>query len=160
MLTTDHTSAFANWFSRAFPGSPVPPLPKHPEDLGLTQQMALRADNPALFQNLFGNSGQGMGVMPADTTTRRANGQLEPRDIPHLRAAGLELEAQQLEQAAALMQDQRVTSQTDDSRRQYEAAKAEADRWAELSLLERLCEAPLPQEVVIENRRRWGVSGK
>ena len=59
-------------------------------DLGLTAEIALQSDNPALFQNLFGNEGLWSGSMPADTVARRNSGQLLPQDIPHLRAVGLE----------------------------------------------------------------------
>ena len=94
MSAFDHTVDFANWWTRTFPGTQCPAVPKKPEQLGLSARMALEQDNPILFQNLFG--GHGSTNLPADTVMRRNSGQLQASDIPHLRAAGLEYEAQQL----------------------------------------------------------------
>ena len=63
MQSIDHSWAFAEWWANTFPGTQCPPLPKKRGDLGLTAEMALQSDNPALFQNLFGNGGLGSGSM-------------------------------------------------------------------------------------------------
>ena len=105
-MNIDHTADFAKWWSQTFPGTQCPPLPKKKGDLGLTAEIALQTDAPALFQNLFGNGGLGSGSMPADTVARRYSGQLLPQDIPHLRAVGLEREAQELQQKVQRQQDQ------------------------------------------------------
>ena len=89
-MNIDHTADFAKWWSQTFAGTKCPPLPKKKGDLGLTEEIALQSDAPALFQNLFGNGGLGSGSMPADTVARRNSGQLLPQDIPHLRAVGLD----------------------------------------------------------------------
>ena len=52
-LQAYYQQEFANFWAKAFPNESCPPLPKKLEDLGLMRQMALREENPALFQNLF-----------------------------------------------------------------------------------------------------------
>ena len=159
--TLDHTAAFAHWWAHNFPGTPCPPMPKRPEDLGMTARMALSADAPELYQNLFGNSGQGSGAMPADTITRRANGQLEARDIPHLRAAGLEFEAQQLEQQVQRQQDQRLVEQTLASRQAAEAEMARSAIWSDANYMERLAMSGGPSpEAIAQARQMWGITGR
>lgn len=154
----DKTTPFANWWSRTFPGTACPALPTKESDLSLTALMALKADNPKLAQLLFANSS---APMPADTVVRRQNGQLQQSDIPHLRSAGLEWEAQELERKAEIAQSQRMAQQADESRRIAEAQMAYAKQYGEMSLMDRLAHGgPLPQEVVIQNRQRWRVTGK
>ena len=60
-MNIDHTADFATWWSQTFPGTQCPPLPKKRGDLGLTAEIALQSDAPALFQNLFSNGGLGSG---------------------------------------------------------------------------------------------------
>lgn len=160
IASLDHTAAFANWWANSFPGTPCPPVPKRPDDLGLTARLALSAENPALFQNLFGNSGQGAGAMPADTITRRANGQLEARDISHLREAGLEFEAQQLEQAVQRQMDQRLVNQTLASRQAAEAEMTRSAQWAGASMMERLAMSPPTPQAIAAARAQWGITGQ
>jgi hypothetical protein len=159
--TTDHTAAFAYWWGANFPGMPCPPVPKKPDDLGLTARLAMEQRNPALFQNLFGNSGQGNGAMPADTIVRRTNGQLEARDIHHLRVAGLEWEAQQLEQQVQRQMDQRLVEQTIAASNAAQAEMARSATWNEANFMERLAMSGGPSpEAVAQARRQWGVTGQ
>ena len=158
MSAFDHTVDFANWWTRTFPGTQCPAVPKNPEQLGLSARMALELDNPILFQNLFG--GIGSTNMPADTVMRRNSGQLQASDIPHLRAAGLEYEAQQLEQQAQRLMDQRMADQALSSRENYQQAMARNAQWAQMGVLERMGHQPLSPEVIAENRRRWGITGR
>jgi hypothetical protein len=160
MQSIDHSWAFAEWWGKNFPGTQCPPLPKKEADLGLTAQFALKSDNPALYQNLFGNGGMGSGSMPADTVARRNSGQLQGSDIPHLRAAGLEWEAQELEQRVQRQMDQRMADQALSSRENYQEAMARNAQWAEMGILERMGHQPLSPEVIAENRRRWGITGR
>ena len=55
---------------------------------------------------------------------RRHSGQLQGSDVPHLRAAGLEYEAQQLEQRVQQLLDQRMADQALSSRENYQEAMA------------------------------------
>ena len=158
MSAFDHTVDFANWWTRAFPGTQCPPVPKKPEQLGLSARMALESGNPILFQNLFG--GMGSTNLPADTVMRRNNGQLQASDIPHLRAAGLEHDAQQLEQRVQQQMDQRMADQALSSRENYQQAMAKNQAWNESGLLARLGHTPLDPQVIAENRRKWGIKGR
>ena len=158
MSNIDHTVDFANWWTRTFPGTQCPALPKKPEQLGLSARMALEQDNPILFQNLFG--GMGSTNLPADTVMRRNSGQLQGSDVPHLRAAGLEYEAQQLEQQVQRQMDQRMADQALSSRENYQQAMARNAQWSEMGVLERMGHAPLTPQQIADNRRRWGIKGR
>ena len=161
-MNIDHTADFAKWWSQTFPGTQCPPLPKNKGELGLTAEIALQSDNPALFQNLFGNGALGSGSMPADTVTRRNSGQLQPQDIPHLRAAGLEWEAQQVQQLNQRQQDQRAAddfltlqkrNRQSDRAVQERISETSHDRWARM-----LSNPPSPQAIAAA-RAAWGVTG-
>ena len=158
MPAFDHTEAFVTWWIRTFPGTQCPVLPKKPDDLTLSALMAMESDNPILFQNLFGSHGS--TNLPADTVMRRNSAQLQASDIPHLRAAGLEYEAQQLEQQVQRQMDQRMADQALSSRENYQQAMARNSQWSEMGILERMGHQPLLPEVIAENRRRWGIKGR
>ena len=158
MSAFDHTVDFANWWTRTFPGTQCPAVPKKPEQLGLSARMALEQDNPILFQNLFG--GMGSTNLPADTVMRRNSGQLQASDIPHLRAAGLEYEAQQLEQQSQRLMDQRIADQALSSRENYQEAMARSKAWNEAGILARMGHTPLTPEQIADNRRRYGITGR
>ena len=158
MSAIDHTVDFANWWTRTFPGTQCPALPKKPDQLGLSARMALEQDNPILFQNLFG--GVGSTNLPADTVMRRNSGQLQGSDVPHLRAAGLEYEAQQLEQQVQRQMDQRMADQALSSRENYNEAMARSKAWSDSGILARMGHTPLDPQVIAENRRKWGIKGR
>ena len=126
----------------------------------MTARMAMTAENPALFQDLFSKGGSGSVPMPADTVSRRNSGQLQGSDIPHLRAAGLELEAQQLEQRVQQQMDQRMADQALSSSENYQQAMARSAQWSEMGILERMGHEPLSPQQIQANRRRWGIKGQ
>ena len=161
MQSIDHSWAFAEWWGNTFPGTQCPPLPKKEADLGLTALIALRSDNPALFQNLFGNGGMGSGSMPADTVARRNSGQLLAQDIPHLRAAGLEWEARELDQRVQRQMDQRAAddllalqkrNRQSDRAVHERTSESSHDRWARM-----LSNPPSPQAIAAA-KAAWGIS--
>ena len=156
--SVDYSAEFASWWQSAFPGTQCPPVPKKPSDLGMTQRMALTADNPILAQNLFGNGGRGSAPLPADTQARLNQGQLQPQDAPHLRAAGLEYEAQRVEQFAQAAIDQRIADQAMQSQQAYAAERQHSQDWSNMSLLERMLNTPIDPAVAARNRQRWGIS--
>ena len=156
--SVDYSAEFASWWQSAFPGTQCPPVPKKASDLGMTQRMALTADNPTLAQNLFGNSGRGSVPLPADTQARLNQGQLQPQDAPHLRAAGLEHYAQQVESMGQRAIDQRMVDQTLASQQAYQAERRHYEDWSNMSLLERLLNTPVDPAVVARNRKQWGIS--
>ena len=120
----------------------------------------MTAENPALFQNLFSKGGSGSVPMPADTVSRRNSGQLQGSDVPHLRAAGLEYEAQQLEQQVQRQMDQRMADQALSSRENYQQAMARSKAWSDSGILARMGHTPLDPQVIAENRRKWGIKGR
>ena len=91
---------------------------------------------------------------------RRNSGQLQASDIPHLRAAGLEYEAQQLEQQSQRLMDQRMAAQALSSRENYVQAMARSSQWSEMGILERMGHQPLTPEQIADNRRRYGITGR
>lgn len=121
--------------------------------------MALEQDNLILLQNLFWG-GLGSTNLPADTVMRRNSGQLQASDIHHLRAAGLEYEAQQLEQQSHRLMDQRMADQALSSRENYVQAMARSSQWSEMGILERMGHQPLTPEQIADNRRRYGITGR
>ena len=157
MSAFDHTIDFANWWTRTFPGTQCPVLIKKLEQLGLSVSMPLDQNNPILFQNLFG--GMGSTNLLADTVMCRNSGQLQGSDVPHLRAAGLEYEAQQLEQQVQREMDQRMADQALSSRENYQQAMARSKAWNESEILARMGHTPFTPDQIAENHWRFGVIG-
>ena len=100
--------------------------------------------------------------MPADTVASRNSGQLLPQDIPHLRAVGLEWEAQEFQQRVQRQIDQRAADDflaLKKRNRQSDSAVKELifdtshDRWARM-----LSNPPSPQASAAA-RAAWGVTG-
>ena len=157
-INIDHGPAFVTFWEKSFPSSPCPPVPKRPEDLTFTQRLTLQSEAPVLWQNLFSRSSTGSQPLPADTAVRRAEGRLEARDIPFLRAADLEAEAQALEAHTQRAIDQQLVDQTVRSQQAYAAERQRAEAWNNAGLLERLGHTPLSPEVIAKNRRDYGIS--
>ena len=51
---TTQAQRFIELHSRMFPGVPIPPMPRHAGELGLSLQLALRDADPVWWQNQFG----------------------------------------------------------------------------------------------------------
>ena len=149
--------AFANWWAREFPDLSCPPVPRQLDELGLTQQMAMRATAPDLYTAMF--AGRNEVRLPADVSVRLSAGQLQPGDAGALRAAGFETQAQQCERLGQVQQDQRMADQIVHSRAVYEQAMERTAAWQEMGLLERMTRTPLTPEQIDRNRRRYGISG-
>ena len=75
--------AFISTYKSLFPGTPTPPMPSKPEDLSMTVQLAIRNQNPGLWQSMFGGHG---APLPADVAMRVAKGEILPEDASALRA--------------------------------------------------------------------------
>ena len=149
-------AAFVAFWQREFPDIACPPLPRTPSELGLTQQMAMRAQAPELYTSLFAGSNDVR--LPADVSQRLNTGTLEPRDAAALHAAGLEVQAQQCERLQQLQTDQRLADQALASRQNFEASRQHFAQYNSMSLLERLGHAPLSAEQIAANRRKYGIS--
>ena len=157
----DHTQDFVRFWQSEFPNKQCPAVPKKPDDLGITEVLALESwNNGKLFQNLFGNSGKGTQTLPADVQLRLNSNALLPQDAPALRAANLEHLAQQCEEVGQRQQDQRLADEAIKGRKEYLEAKKQSEMWANASLSERYVMAPPSPEAVARARAEWGITGK
>ena len=100
--------------------------------------------------------------MPADKVARRNSGQLLPQDIPHLRAVGLEWEAQELQQKVQRQQDQSAADEflvlqkrnlQRDWAMQERISETSHDRWA------RMLSNPPSPKAIAQVRAALGITG-
>ena len=76
----NYLEQWVNFYQTEFPTQSVPPMPKSSSDLNITEKLALENyDQGRLFQNLFGNSGLGVGL-PGDVQLRLQRNELLPQD--------------------------------------------------------------------------------
>ena len=156
-MDAQHVAAFAAFWTKNFPGMQCPALPKKESDLNLTALLTLRAEDPALFQNLFG---QQEAKMPADVVHRRNIGQSTLADAEHLEKAGLAWEAEEIRRKAQI-EEQRIYAQRIDESRQLQQINENKTReWQEMGLLARLGHEPLPADVIAANRAKYGIKGR
>ena len=158
---TNQAQRFIELHSRAFPGVPVPPMPRHPGELGLSVQMALRDADAGWWQNQFGgrNDRGEQARLPADVEQRMLAGTPYPEDEAALRKANMDYYAN-----AAAAQRQQVIDRARQATRarekeQYAAERARYQAWSEASLLERMAMSPVSAEQAAAARRQWGISG-
>ena len=84
---TDNLQDFVGTFQNLFPGVQVPLMPKKQGEFGLSAEMAITQNHPALWQRMF--AGQ-CAPLPADIQQRLLNGQVFPEDEGALRAAHMD----------------------------------------------------------------------
>ena len=154
----DNLQQFVTTYSRLFPGEPVPPMPKSPEDLSMTVTMALRDANPVLWQNMLNMFGGHGAPLPADVQQRLLTGQVNPEDAGALRAAHMDAYA-----ADADRQREAVIERSRQATRAREKAifEQEARKSAEfrsMGLLGRLAASPVSERAAAQARAEWGVS--
>ena len=131
---TLHLDKFVEFYQDCFPNSAVPPLPTTPEDLPLTPRLALQGyKNGLLYQNLFGRSGQGVGL-PGDVQLRLNKGTLQPEDANALRAANLTYYAEQCEKQGQQREDAAMAERVAKATAQAEARRKANEEWAKLPL--------------------------
>ena len=92
---TDNLQDFVGTFQNLFPGMQVPLMPKKQRELGLSAEMAITQNNPALWQRIFAAQG---APLPADIQQRLLNGQVFPEDSGALRAAHMAAYAAEADQ--------------------------------------------------------------
>ena len=146
--------AFANWWARQFPDYSCPPVPRELDELGLTQQMAMKATAPDLYTAMF--AGRNDVRLPADVFVRLSAGQLQPGDAGVLIAA-YESQAQQCERLGQVQQDQRMADQVAYSRAVHKQDMQRVAEWKEMGLLERMIREPLSPDQIAANRLRYGL---
>ena len=155
---TLHLDKFVEFYQDCFPNSAVPPLPTTPEDLPLTPRLALQNyKNGLLYQNLFGRSGQGVGL-PGDVQLRLNQGALLPEDANALRAANLTYYADQCDKAAKQREDAAMAEATARSMANAEAQRRAQAEFAALPL-GHPAKAPSP-EAVARARATWKITDR
>ena len=155
--TNDHLQAFVSTYQRLFPGETVPAMPTKPEDLSMTVSLAMREDNPALWQNMFGGHG---APLPADVQQRLLTGEVYPEDAAALRAAHMNAYAAQADkQRESIIERSREATRARE-KAQYEAERARFEQFKQGSLLERLAASPLSDQAIAQARAQWGISGE
>lgn len=157
---TNQAQRFIELHSRMFPGVPIPPLPRHPSELQLGTQLALRDADAGWWQNQFGgrNDKGEQARLPADVEQRMLAGTPYPEDEGALRAANMDYYAN-----TAAAQRQQVIERARQATRAREkehfaAQRARAKAFCEASLLERLAASPVSAEQAAAARRQWGIS--
>ena len=147
----DNLQQFVTTYSRLFPGEPVPPMPKRPEDLSMTVTMALRDANPVLWQNMFGGHG---APLPADVQQRLLTGQVNPEDAGALMDAYAADADRQRE--AVIERSRQATRAREKAIFEQEARKSAEFR--SMGLLGRLAASPVSERAAAQARAEWGVS--
>jgi hypothetical protein len=139
----NYLEQWVNFYQTEFPTRSVPPMPKSSNDLNITEKLALENfDQGRLFQNLFGNSGLGVGL-PGDVQLRLQKNELLPQDAAALRAANLPHYAQQCEDLGEAIE---------------KAARVKA--WSEMDSMSRLAANPPSDAAVAQARAAWGITGQ
>ena len=155
---TLHLDKFVEFYQDCFPNAAVPPLPTKPEDLPLTSRLTLEGyKGGVLYQNLFGNSGQGVGL-PGDVQLRLNQGKLRPEDANALRAAKLTYYAEQCEKQGQQREDAEMAERVAKTTAQAEARRKANEEWAKLPL-GHPAKAPSP-EAVQHFREQIGYTGR
>ena len=151
-LQAYYQEQFANFWSKAFPGESCPPLPKKLEDLGLMKQLALKEENPELFQNLFKSD---YSAMPSDVATRLRNNTLWAGDEVVLEKYGWTAKAQemraQIEEGRRLALEKKTQEMAERNAQRDKAIREKPTGFRGL--------APLTPEQIMQAREKWGISG-
>ena len=149
--------AFVSTYQNLFPGTPTPPMPSKPEDLSMTVQLAIRNQNPALWQSMFGGHG---APLPADVAMRMAKGEIYPEDASALRASNYDDWA-----AVADQHRESILERTRQGTREREKAIHQEQlkrqrEWSEMSLLQRMAANPVSEVAAAQAREQWGITGR
>ena len=154
----NHLEQWVKFYQSEFPTKSVPPMPKSTQELNITEKLALENyDQGRLFQNLFGNSGLGVGL-PGDVQLRLQRNELLPQDAAALRAANLPHYAQQCEALAEAIEQQQVIDETAKLQEINAAKEAKLKAWQEMNPMERLAANPPSAQAVAQARAAWGIS--
>ena len=149
--------AFVSTYQNLFPGTPTPPMPSKPEDLGLSVQMAIRENNPRLWQAMFGGHG---APLPADVAMRVGRGEIAPQDVAALLASNYDDWAAQANQIREEIFERARQNTREREKAQHEAERARAQEFQQEGLLEPLAASPLSAEAIAQAREQWGITGR
>ena len=150
----NHLEQWVNFYQSEFPAKSVPPMPKSAQELNITEKLALENyDQGRLFQNLFGNSGLGVGL-PGDVQLRLQRNELLPQDAAALRAANLPHYAQQCEALGQAIEQQQVIDETAKLQEINAAKAARLQAWQNMTPMERMAANPPSAQA----RAAWQIS--
>ena len=152
---TVNLQEFVSTFQNLFPGVQVPPMPKKPGELGLSAEMAIRQNNPALWQNLFGGQG---APLPADIQQRLLNGQVFPEDAGALRAAHMDAYAAEADQHRQTIIDRAREATRAREKAIYEQQVQRSNEFRSMGLLGRMAASPVSERAAAQARAAWGLS--
>ena len=151
-LQSTYQAQFATFWNKAFPNKSCPPLPKKLDDIGLIEQIALRENDPILFQNLFRSD---YSAMPADVATRLRNNALWTEDIEVLEKFGWTAKAQemraQIEEGKRLALEKKTQEMAERNAQRDKAIREKPTGFKGL--------APLSPEQIMRARQEWGITG-
>tara|TARA_R100000654_G_scaffold18203_2_gene38096 strand:+ start:155 stop:643 length:489 start_codon:yes stop_codon:yes gene_type:complete len=156
-LQSTYQAQFATFWNKAFPNKSCPPLPKKLDDIGLMEQIALRENDPILFQNLFRSD---YSAMPADVATRLRNNALWTEDIEVLEKFGWTAKAKEMR--AQVAEAERIILE----RKVAEAAERNAERdrkleaYKNLDPMQKLAMNPPSPAAIAQAREQWGITGE
>tara|TARA_Y100001972_G_scaffold103389_1_gene129658 strand:- start:1071 stop:1556 length:486 start_codon:yes stop_codon:yes gene_type:complete len=153
--TSLHLDAFCQFWEMNF-SSPVPPLPKRPEDLTVTQAEQLRIfDGGKLYQNLFKVTDP--KKLPANLARDISKGLIDYQNKNLYRQFGWEHEAQRIEQAEIEYEQSKINKEIAEmEKRNAEQARVNEAR-KNMSFNEKLALEAQGQTMdqVIRNRMKY-----
>ena len=133
----NHTLEEFNQFWTANFKNDVPPLPKKPSDLSITEQEIMRSESPKLYQNLFKTSVDS-GQLPADLEMRIRNSNLWVEDADRLRKFGYEFEARKIEEAKAQFENEQMEKKIAESQARQEEQRKINEQRRNMPLIQKL----------------------
>ena len=149
--------AFVSTYQSLFPGTPTPPMPSKPEDLGLSVRMAIRENNPRLWKAMFGGQG---APLPADIAMRVGRGEIAPQDVAALLASNYGDWAAQANQIREEIFERARQNTREREKAQFEAERACFQEFQQKGLLGRLAATPLSAKAIAQAREQWGITGR
>ena len=137
----------------------VPPLPKKPNDLTITQQETMRVQAPKLYQNLFRTS-LDSGMLPADLELRLRRNTVWVEDEDRLRKYGWEHEANQIRDARVAFEKQQLDKATAESAARVAKREKELEAYRNMDPIAKLAMNPPSPEAVARARAEWGITDR
>ena len=137
----------------------VPPLPKKPNDLTITQQETMRVQAPKLYQNLFRTT-LDSGMLPADLELRLRRNAVWVEDEDRLRKYGWEHQANEIRDARVAFEKQQLDKATAESAARVAKREQELEAYRNLDPFVKLAMNPPSPESIARTREKWGITGK
>ena len=137
----------------------VPPLPKKPNDLTITQQETMRVQAPKLYQNLFRTT-LDSGMLPADLELRLRRNAVWVEDEDRLRKYGWEHEANEIRDARVAFEKQQLDKATAESAARVAKREKELEAYRNMDPMAKLAMNPPSPEAVARARAEWGITDR